>query len=203
VPGSQYGILTQVQSGRRSSLPIHGTSCPGSSQPFPVQYFVGVDGMSLSLVVLTAFVTLMSVLSQSTSIGDNRPRLYYAMLMLLTFSVQGVFMSLDLLQFFVLYELELSANVFPHCHLGRSKTRLCSSQVFDIYILWWRIDARRTCIYVHTDGCRSWRCRDLRHDTALTNALSSCLKTCNYCLPGLLPGLHHQTAFVPCTHLVA
>ncbi len=37
---------------------------PWFSQPFPVQYFVGVDGMSLSLVVLTAFVTLMAVLSQ-------------------------------------------------------------------------------------------------------------------------------------------
>jgi len=84
---------------------------PWFTQPFPVQYFVGVDGMSLSLVVLTAFVTLMSVLA-STSIGDNRPRLYYAMLMLLIFSVQGVFISLDLLQFFVLYELELVPMYF-------------------------------------------------------------------------------------------
>jgi len=84
---------------------------PWFSQPFPVQYFVGVDGMSLSLVVLTAFVTLMAVLA-STSIGDNRPRLYYAMLMLLIFSVQGVFISLDLLQFFVLYELELVPMYF-------------------------------------------------------------------------------------------
>lgn len=80
-------------------------------QPFPVQYFVAVDGMSLSLVVLTGFVTLMAILA-STSIGDNRPRLYYAMLMLLTFSVLGVFMSLDLLQFFVMYELELVPMYF-------------------------------------------------------------------------------------------
>lgn len=84
---------------------------PWFSQPFPVQYYVGVDGMSLSLILLTAFVTLMSVLA-STSIGDNRPRLYYSMLMLLIFSVQGVFLSLDLLQFFVLYELELVPMYF-------------------------------------------------------------------------------------------
>ncbi|HNG77231.1 MAG TPA: proton-conducting transporter membrane subunit, partial [Candidatus Obscuribacter sp.] len=84
---------------------------PWFTQPFPVQYFVGVDGMSLSLVVLTAFITLMSTLA-STSIGDNRPRLYYSMLMLLIFSVQGVFLSLDLLQFFVLYEMELVPMYF-------------------------------------------------------------------------------------------
>lgn len=81
------------------------------NSPFPVSYFVGVDGMSLALLVLTAFVTLMAVLA-STSIGDNRPKLYYAMLMLLIFSVQGVFMSLDLLQFFIMYELELVPMYF-------------------------------------------------------------------------------------------
>ncbi len=84
---------------------------PWFSQPFPIQYAVGVDGMSLALVVLTSFVTLMAILA-STSIGDNRPRLYYSMLMLLIFSVQGVFLSLDLLQFFVMYELELVPMYF-------------------------------------------------------------------------------------------
>ncbi len=84
---------------------------PWFAVPFPIQYAVGVDGMSLALVVLTSFVTLMAILA-STSIGDNRPRLYYAMLMLLIFSVQGVFLSLDLLQFFVMYELELVPMYF-------------------------------------------------------------------------------------------
>jgi NADH-quinone oxidoreductase subunit M len=80
-------------------------------QPFPMQYYVGVDGLSLSMVALTGFVTLMAVLA-STSIGNNRPRLYYSMLMLLTFSVVGVFISLDLLQFFIVYELELVPMYF-------------------------------------------------------------------------------------------
>lgn len=84
---------------------------PWFSQPFPIQYAVGIDGMSLALVVLTSFVTLMAILA-STSIGDNRPRLYYSMLMLLVFAVQGVFLSLDLLQFFVVYELELVPMYF-------------------------------------------------------------------------------------------
>ncbi|MBX9949903.1 MAG: NuoM family protein [Candidatus Obscuribacterales bacterium] len=79
--------------------------------PFPVQYHVGVDGLSLCLVVLTAFVTLMAVLA-SESIGDNRPKLFYSFVMLLTLSILGVFVSLDLLQFFVMYELELVPMYF-------------------------------------------------------------------------------------------
>lgn len=81
------------------------------TSPFPVQYHVGVDGFSLCLVVLTAFVTLMSVLA-STSIGDNRPKLFYSFVMLLTLSILGVFVSLDLLQFFIMYELELVPMYF-------------------------------------------------------------------------------------------
>ena len=81
------------------------------TSPFPVQYHVGVDGMSLCLVVLTSFVVFMSVLA-SQHIGKSRPRLYYSMLMLLSLSILGVFVSLDLLQFFILYELELVPMYF-------------------------------------------------------------------------------------------
>jgi proton-translocating NADH-quinone oxidoreductase chain M len=41
-----------------------------------------------------------------------RPKLYYSMVMLLTTSILGVFMSLDLLQFFIFYELELVPMYF-------------------------------------------------------------------------------------------
>ncbi len=81
------------------------------SSPFPVEYHVGVDGMNLCLVVLTSFVVFMSVLA-SEKIGQTRPRLYYSMLMLLTMSLIGVFISLDLLQFFIMYELELVPMYF-------------------------------------------------------------------------------------------
>ncbi len=79
--------------------------------PFPVEYHVGADGMSVCLVVLTAFVMLMAVLA-SQHIGQKRPKLYYSMLMLLTLSIVGVFVSLDLLQFFIMYELELVPMYF-------------------------------------------------------------------------------------------
>lgn len=81
------------------------------TNPFPVQFHVGVDGMSLALVILTAFITLMAVLA-SKNIGATRSKLYYSMVMLLTSSIMGVFVSQDLLQFFLLYELELVPMYF-------------------------------------------------------------------------------------------
>ncbi len=52
----------------------------------------------------------MAVLA-SESIKE-RPKLYYSLVMLLTLSLLGVFLSLDLLQFFVFYELELIPMYF-------------------------------------------------------------------------------------------
>lgn len=118
------------------------------SQPFPVQYFVGVDGMSLSLVVLTGFVTLMAILA-STSIGDNRPRLYYSFLMLLTFSVLGVFMSLDLLQFFVMYELELVPMYFLIAIWGGPR-RAYASLKFLIYTFFGGVLMLAGLVYMYT-----------------------------------------------------
>lgn len=75
------------------------------TQPFPVNFYIAVDGLSLAMVLMTTLVTMAAVIA-SDSI-KVRPKLYYSMLMLLTFSVLGVFVSQDLLQFFVMFELEL------------------------------------------------------------------------------------------------
>lgn len=72
---------------------------------FQVEYFLGVDGLSLLLVVLTTFLTLAAVLV-SFSVQE-RPRAYYAALMLLSTSVLGVFTAVDFLLFFLFWELEL------------------------------------------------------------------------------------------------
>lgn len=80
------------------------------STPISVGYHVGVDGLSLAMVVLTTFIILMSVLASETI--KKREKLYYSMVMLLTFSLLGVFVSQNLLQFFVMYELELVPMYF-------------------------------------------------------------------------------------------
>jgi NADH-quinone oxidoreductase subunit M len=72
---------------------------------FDLQYFIGVDGLSMPLVVLTTFLTVASVLVSFNI--TMRPRLYFACLMVLATSVIGVFVALDFLLFFLMWELEL------------------------------------------------------------------------------------------------
>ena len=69
------------------------------------QYLVGVDGYSLLLVVMTSLVTLVALVA-STSISERLKEYYAAMLVLLA-AMTGVFVSLDLLLFFLFWELTL------------------------------------------------------------------------------------------------
>ncbi len=68
-----------------------------------INYIVGVDGLSATLVLLTAVVGLGGVLI-SWSI-DDRPREFYAFFMLLVAGVVGVFIAVDGFMLFFFYEL--------------------------------------------------------------------------------------------------
>ena len=73
-------------------------------------YHLGVDGLSLPFVVLMAFLGFLVVLI-SWKI-HLRPREYFAWLLLLEASILGVFSSLDLLLFFVFWEIEVIPMYF-------------------------------------------------------------------------------------------
>jgi len=73
-------------------------------------YHVGVDGLSLPLVLLMALLGFLVVLI-SWKI-DLRPREYFAWLLLLETSILGVFSSLDLLLFFLFWEIEVIPMYF-------------------------------------------------------------------------------------------
>ena len=72
---------------------------------FTVTYALGVDGLSLPLVVLTSLLTTVAVMISWRV--DLRPKEYFAWLLILETAVLGVFTSLDLLFFFLFWELEL------------------------------------------------------------------------------------------------
>ncbi|MFC2007929.1 NuoM family protein, partial [Chloroflexota bacterium] len=78
--------------------------------PLNTYYHLGVDGLSLPLVLLTAFLGFLAVLI-SWKI-HLRPREYFAWLLLLETSILGVFMSLDLLLFFIMWEIEVIPMYF-------------------------------------------------------------------------------------------
>ncbi|NJN16751.1 MAG: NADH-quinone oxidoreductase subunit M [Oscillochloris sp.] len=68
-----------------------------------ISYFLGVDGISLPMLVLNGVVIFTGAL-MSWNIED-RAKEYWVLLLLLTTGVYGVFASLDLFLFFVFYEL--------------------------------------------------------------------------------------------------
>jgi NADH-quinone oxidoreductase subunit M len=78
--------------------------------PLNAYYHLGVDGLSLPLVLLTTFLGFLAVLI-SWKVHE-RPREFFAWLLLLETSILGVFMSLDLLLFFIMWEIEVIPMYF-------------------------------------------------------------------------------------------
>ena len=74
-----------------------------------ISWHVGVDGISLFLIVLTGILFPIAILG-ATPHHDAKP--YYAWLLLLEAGCLGVFMSLDLFMFFVMFEIVLVPMYF-------------------------------------------------------------------------------------------
>ncbi|HTS00137.1 MAG TPA: NADH-quinone oxidoreductase subunit M [Bacteroidota bacterium] len=76
-----------------------------------VSYHVGVDGISLLLIVLTTFLTPVALLASWESVRE-RLRGYVALMLLLEAGTLGVFMALDLFLFYVFWEFMLIPMYF-------------------------------------------------------------------------------------------
>src|SRR5580765_3606614 len=70
------------------------------------RYHVGVDGISLWLVLLTTLLMPIAILSSWTAI-KKRQLAYYVFLLILASAMIGVFVSLDLLLFYLFFEASL------------------------------------------------------------------------------------------------
>ena len=73
---------------------------------FDIAYHLGIDGISLWFVVLTAITTLIVVVASWESI-DVRVGQYFGAFLLLSGSMQGVFTALDGMLFFIFFEATL------------------------------------------------------------------------------------------------
>ncbi|MBI4296584.1 MAG: NADH-quinone oxidoreductase subunit M [Chloroflexi bacterium] len=100
--------------------------------PLNAYYHLGVDGISLPLVILMAFLGFLVVLI-SWKI-DLRPREYFAWLLLLETSILGVFMSLNLLLFFLFWEVEVIPMYFLISIWGTGR-REYSAMKYVVYTL--------------------------------------------------------------------
>ncbi len=80
-------------------------------QAINTNYHVGVDGLSLWLVILTTFIMPIAVLSTWHAV-EKRPLAFYVFLLLLQSAMIGVFVSLDLLVFYLFFEASLVPMFF-------------------------------------------------------------------------------------------
>ncbi len=79
---------------------------------FNIEYFLGVDGISVSMVLLTALVSLIAVGASWSIPSDKHIRGYFSMFLLLEVGMMGVFCALDFFLFYVFWEVMLLPMYF-------------------------------------------------------------------------------------------
>jgi NADH-quinone oxidoreductase subunit M len=98
-----------------------------------IRYHIGVDGISLFLVLLTTFLTVLCVLISWRSVNDHVKE-YHFFLLLLATGAMGVFVALDLMLFYVFWEVALIPMYFLVGIWGHDN-RVYAAQKFVLYTL--------------------------------------------------------------------
>jgi NADH-quinone oxidoreductase subunit M len=98
-----------------------------------IRFSLGVDGIAAMMVLLTTFIMPLAVLGGWTSIR-TRTYSYYALMLLLTAGMLGVFLSLDLFLFYVMWEVMLIPMYFIVGIWGGER-RLYASIKFFLYTM--------------------------------------------------------------------
>jgi NADH-quinone oxidoreductase subunit M len=78
---------------------------------FGIRYSLGLDGISLALILLTAFLGLLCVLVSWKQIDSRVPAFHFFLMFMLT-GVFGVFLATDLFLFYLFWEIQLIPMFF-------------------------------------------------------------------------------------------
>ena len=70
-----------------------------------LDYTLGLDGLGLLMIGMNAFLSWIALYTASTNI--ERPKLFYALMLLVNSAVSGAFLAQNFLLFFLFYEVEL------------------------------------------------------------------------------------------------
>jgi NAD(P)H-quinone oxidoreductase subunit 4 len=91
-----------------------------------LNWTVSIDGLSAPLVLLAGFVTTLAMLAAWRV--DRRPRLFYALMLVLYAAQVGVFVAQDLLLFFIMWEVELVPVYLLVCIWGGQNRRYAATK---------------------------------------------------------------------------
>ena len=100
-------------------------------QAINTNYHVGVDGLSLWLVILTTFIMPIAIISTWHAV-EKRQTAFYIFLLLLESAMLGVFVSLDLLVFYLFFEASL-VPMFFLIGIWGAQNRIYSAVKFFIF----------------------------------------------------------------------
>ena len=98
---------------------------------FGIRYSIGMDGISLVMVLLTSFITVIAMVVSWQGIRSRVP-LYFALLLAMEAGIQGVFLSLDLFLFYLFWEAMLIPMFFLIGIWGHGR-RVYSAVKFFLY----------------------------------------------------------------------
>ena len=93
-----------------------------------IEYFVGVDGLSLLMVLLTAIIVPMAMLTSSNAV--ERPPLYHALILFLQCGLFGTFTALNFFHWFIFWELSLIPAFFLIKLWGGPQRSAAATQFF-------------------------------------------------------------------------
>ncbi len=102
--------------------------------PLGISYHLAVDGISVLFVGLTAFLTILIVLYSWDTVRDHVKEYYMALLALET-TIVGIFVSIDLILFFVFWELMLIPSYFLIKLWGTGGERQYAALKYVLYTL--------------------------------------------------------------------
>jgi NADH-quinone oxidoreductase subunit M len=97
-----------------------------------IRYHLGVDGLSMWLVVLTGFLAPLGVLISWRVIGERR-KLFYILFLLQQVAMMGIFVSLDLFLYYGFWELSLVPMTLLIATFGRSERRRQAAIKYFLY----------------------------------------------------------------------
>jgi NADH-quinone oxidoreductase subunit M len=98
-----------------------------------IRYYLGVDGVSIWLLMLTTLISPIAIVSSFTAIKE-RVKEYYLFMLLMQSAMTGVFLSLDLFLFYVFWEFTLVPMYFLVGIWGGSR-RVYAAVKFFLYTM--------------------------------------------------------------------
>jgi NADH-quinone oxidoreductase subunit M len=97
-----------------------------------IRYHLGVDGLSMWLVVLTGFLAPLGVLISWNTISE-RKKLFYTLFLLQQVAMLGIFVSLDLFLYYAFWELSLVPMTLLIATFGRTANRRRAAIKYFLY----------------------------------------------------------------------